>query len=167
MVARTAWAGGSIASGNGAWVPAFGSEINALPASDSVMSSIAFDNTVATLGTPDQFMDVSFTGALVGSETIGAGAGLSFFLAVLENDGATYGDGRLVAGTPAAFQPLLFPIGGMPIQTGTVTNLAGSISGVVLPPRAFRLVLQNNTGFALAATGLLCSISTYRQNVNA
>jgi hypothetical protein len=167
MVARTAWAGGSIASGNGAWVPAFGSEINALPASDSVLSSIAFDNTVATLGTPDQFMDISFVGALAAAQTLGTSAGLSFFFYQLQGDNVTYGDGRATA-TASAFSPLLMPIGGIPFQSGSgITALAGGITGFVLPPRKFALVMVNLTTFPLAASGNSCWISTYRQNVNA
>jgi hypothetical protein len=167
MTAKTAWAGGTLNGANGAYFAAFGSEINSLVTGDAVLSTLAFDNTVATIGVPDQFMDVSFVGAFAASETVGAGAGLAFFLYVLEADGVTFGDGRLVAGTPLAFQPLLCPIGGIPVQTGTVTTFAGSISGIVIPPRKFSLVMQNNTLFTLAASGLACSISTYRQNVNA
>jgi hypothetical protein len=167
MTARTAWAGGTLDGANGAYFAAFGSEINSLVTGDAVLSTLSFDNTVATLGTPDQFLDLSFVGAFAASETVGAGAGLSFFLYVLQEDGVTFGDGRLVAGTPLAFQPLLGPMGGIPVQTGTVTTFAGNICGFVIPPRKFGIVMQNNTGFALAASGLSCSISTYRQNVNA
>jgi hypothetical protein len=168
MTTKTAWAGGTLNGGNGAYMAAFGTEINSLPTGDAVLSTISFDNTVATLGTPDQFLDLSFTGALTASETVGAGAGLAFFLYCLQADGATFGDGRLVAGTQLAFQPLLCPMGGIPVQTGTaITTFAGNITGFVIPPRKFAIVMQNNTGFALAATGLLCEISTYRQNVNA
>ena len=167
MTAKTAWAGGTLDGANGAYFAAFGTEINSLPTGDAVLSTLSFDNTVATLGTPDQFMDLSFVGAYAASETVGAGAGLSFFLYVLQADGVTFGDGRLVAGTQAAFQPLLCPIGGIPIQTGTVTTFAGNITGFVLPPRKFALVLSSNALFTLAASGLSCSISTYRQNVNA
>jgi hypothetical protein len=167
MTARTAWAGGTLDGANGAYFSAFGSEINSLANTDAVLSTLSFDNTVATLVTPDQFLDLSFVGALTASETVGAGAGLAFFLYVLQEDGVTFGDGRLVAGTPLAFQPLLGPMGGIPVQSGTVTTFAGNICGFVIPPRKFSIVMQNNTGFALAASGLSCSISTYRQNVNA
>lgn len=174
MAARTSWAGGSLGGGNGAFMPAFAlSDMASLPQLSSVLSTIMFDNTVATLGTPDQFMDISFDGAITPSlSTIQSGAGIGFWLAVLQENGTTIYDGRLTPpGTQVpstTYGPLMNPLGGIPISPGTsVTNIAGSLLNVTIPPRKFGLVMQNQSGFAFTATGLTCSISTYRQNTNA
>lgn len=164
MANRTQWIGGGL---NGANTTAFFAAFNAadftgLANLSSVMSSIpAFDNTA--LG--DQFMDISFVGTIA-SSTIGASAGMSFFLAALQGDNATYGDGRLVAGTQTAYSPIQNPMGGFAIQQGTtIVNIVGSVHVQNLPPRKFALVCQNFSGFALATGN--CWISTYRQNTNA
>ena len=175
MVAKTAWAGGSLISGGGggAFTPAFiAADLANLAYLSSVMSSIAFDNTVATLGTPDQFMDVSFVGAITTNGTIPTGAGIGLWLYTLQADNTTYGGGRLIAGSQLAFSPILCPLGGIPIEPfAGVTTIFGSALNLTIPPRAFRLVAQNQiatgAGFALAATGCMISISTYRQNTNA
>jgi hypothetical protein len=170
MTALTAWSGGSLGGGTTAFFPAFNAaDMNSLANLASVLSSILqFDNTAGA----NQFMDVSFTGAIAASSTIAAGAGLAFFLACLEADNSTIGDGRMTAGTQVAsttYTPMNNPIGGIPIAPGTaITNIAGCLLGVTLPPRKFALIMQNQTGFALAAGGVCsCQISTYRQNTNA
>ncbi|HTB35823.1 MAG TPA: hypothetical protein VK777_02015 [Reyranella sp.] len=168
MANRSAWAGGSL-PGVGAFTPAFNAaDLASLPQLSSVLSGIAFDNTVATLVTPDQFMDVSFVGAFTAAQTVASGAGIGLWLYTLAHDNVTYGGGRLVAGTQLAFSPLINSLGGIPVEPATgVTTFAGSTLGLTIPPRAFRLALQNQTGFAFAATGCSCSISTYRQATNA
>jgi hypothetical protein len=172
MAAKTAWSGGALGSSNGAYVAAFNSgDMNSLAYQSSVMSGIIFDNTIATLGTPDQFMDVSFTGALATAAVIPNGAGLGLWLYVLQRDGTTFGGGRLLAGTAAAFSPMLNPLGGIPVEAWDTasTPLAGSALSLPIPPRAFRLVIQNTlgTGLTLAASGNMLSIATYCQNTNA
>lgn len=170
MTNLTAWAAGSLpGTTSGAFTPAFNlSDMASLPTLSSVLSTITFDNTVATVGTPDQFMDISFTGALSAPETIPNGAAIGFWLYILQADGTTYGGGRLAAGTQAVFSPSLNPLGGIPIEAGTsITNIAGSVLSLTIPPRKFALVMQNQTTWPFAATGLLCKISTYRQNTNA
>ena len=170
MVAKTAWSGGLLASSGGAYVSAFGaSDMNSLANLSSVMSGLAFDNTVATLGTPDQFMDVSFTGTMSASVTIPAGSALGLWLYILQRDGTTYGSGKLVAGTQlASYSPLLNPLGGLPIEPGTtITNISSSILNVTIPPRAFRLVAQSQLGTGLVLASGMISIATYGQNTNA
>jgi hypothetical protein len=174
MPGGSAWKQGSLPGmTSGGFAAAFAaSDLNALPQLASVFSTILFDNTVATIVTPDQFMDISFVGALTAAETIAPGAGLSFFLWILQEDNVTYGDGRMVAGTQYAstsYTPLQSSIGGIQISPGTaITNIAGSSLMIPIPPRKFGLVAQNNSGFAFAGGGVCSiSISTYRQNTNA
>ncbi len=170
MAAKTAWSGGLLASSAGAYVAAFNaSDMNSLANLSSVMSGIAFDNTVATLTTPDQFMDVSFVGTMSASVTIPAGSALGLWLYPLQRDGTTYGSGKLVASTQLAnYSPLLNPLGGLPIEPGTtITSISSSILGVTIPPRAFRLVVQSQLGAALVLASGMISIATYCQNTNA
>lgn len=167
MVAQAAWISGGLVGGGLAYQNAFGAELNVtggIPTGDSILSTIQFDNSLGL----DQFMDISFVGAFSASSAVVAGAGLSFFFAALQNDGVTYGDGRLTAGAaPIAYQPILNPLPGIGIVPGTVTVIAGDTGLITLRPRKFSLILTNNTPFTIAATGNHCMISTYRQNLNA
>lgn len=167
MTNLSSWAGGQLASNSLGFVSAFNSsDINVsggLAIGASVLSTISFNNAT---GDPDQFMDISAVCALA-SSTITIGAGLSFWMYCLQEDGATYGDGRLVAGTPAVYTPPFPPLPFIPLQTGTtVTTMIGDTGLVTIRPRQFALVVQNNTGFALAATGNTISASFYKQNLN-
>lgn len=172
MTALTQWQGGSLNSNSVGFQAAFAlGDLNiastGLQNNYSVLSSLsAFNNATAL----DQFMDISFVGAFSTGQAVVSGAGIAFYLWVLQGDGSTYGDGsRMTAGTPivnTTYTPLLNPIGGFPIAAGTVTNIAGAVLGIPLPPRGFKLVLQNVSGFALNPTGNSCWISTYRQNTN-
>lgn len=168
MTNLSAWAGGALNTGNIAYQSAFATgDINitgGIPNLSSVLSTITFDNSSGL----DEFMDISFNGAFIAAETVTAGACISFYLAALQANGTTYGDGRLTAGTPAAYQPILNPLPAIPIQAGTtITSIIGDTGLITLRPRKFALILMNNSGFNLAATGNTCVISTYRQNLNA
>lgn len=165
MTNLTAWAGGNLNSSTPiAYQSAFGAELNVtggIANGFSILSSVQFDNSLGL----DQFMDISFVGALTGAQTIVAGAAVSFAMACLQGDNVTYGDGR-VTGTPVSYQPLLNPLGAIQIQPASLTALIGDTGLVTLRPRKFSLILTNNTGFTIAATGNSCWISTYRQNMN-
>lgn len=170
MAGHTSWAGGNLNGGSVNYFSAFNAaDLNGLANLSSVLSTVAtFANDVNL----DQFMDISFVGQIAASSTIATGAGLAFFLWCLQGDGSTLGDGRLTAGTQVAsttYGPLLNSVGGIPIAPGTaITNISGSTHGLPIPPRPFRLAMQNQSGFAFATGGLCsCWISTYRQNTNA
>jgi hypothetical protein len=165
MTAKTAWASGSLSTGNVFYPLFLAADLNSLATGASVMSSLSLDNTAAL----DQFMDLSYVGALAAAQTVAAGAGVGLWLACLNADGATYGGGRFTAGTQlAAFNPLLDPLGGIPIEPGAaITAISGLLLNTTLPPRVFRFVAQNQTGFAWAASGNMISGASYRQNVNA
>jgi hypothetical protein len=166
MAYNTAWQGGNLNSAAPIdYFNAFNAaDLNGLAAGSSVLSSIAvFDNTVAK----DQFIDISFVGSLAAASTITAGQGLAFFLAVLQGDNVTLGDGRLQAGAQTAYAPILNPLGGFTIQTGTsVQNIAGAVLNKAIPPRKFALIMQSNLLVALNSSGNSCKISTYRQQTN-
>lgn len=159
----TAWAGARIAFAN-AFLAA---DLNSLPNLASVLSSITFDNS-ANL---DQFMDVSFVGAFASAQTVATGAGIGLWLAITQAGGSVIGDGRATPGAQIAnttWSPINFNIGGIPFASGTtITSLAGSSLSIAIPPQKITLIAQNQTGFALASSGNMISISTYRQNTNA
>lgn len=164
MTNLTAWAG---STGSIAYQSAFGAELNVaggIATGMSILSSVVFDNTTGA----GQFLDVSFVGALTTASAVIAGSAIGFSLAVLQRDGVTFGDGRLTAGAaPVTYQPILDPLMAIPVVPGTITNIIGDIGLGVLRPVKFSLILTNNLGFTLAATGNSCSISQYRQNLNA
>src|SRR3974390_2010594 len=98
MVNRTAWT-----AGNGVgytWT-------SIIQSSDFTTSLLT--NGQSVLGTPtvanqtqqDMFMDISVR-LSIASSTIAAGANLALWLYALLDNGTTYGDGQLTAGTAAA-----------------------------------------------------------------
>lgn len=167
MASKTAWTAGQL-TGSLSFTTAFNAaDLNSLANVSCVLSSLTpFANSVG-----DQFMDISFVGALASSSSLVASAGISFNLAVLQEDGVTLGDGRLAPGTQtllSTYQPLQLPLGGIPLPIGSgVTTIAGALTGLTIPPRTFALIITNATGFTFASSGITCSISTYRQNTNA
>ena len=163
MANNTGWAGGRIFSGL-SYTAAFNTaDLNSLPSGSSVLSSVsAFPNTT----TPDQLAKISFK-LTIASSTIAAGASIAFWLANLQLDGTTLGDGRLTAGTQAAYTPPWAPVGVFPIQVGSaVTILEGDVPPFIIDPVSFAIIVQNNSGFSLAASGNTCSLMSYNQALN-
>lgn len=166
MVALSTYYGGFLNAGSLAYQNAFnGSDLNNLPATDAVLSSLAaFDNTGGVSGTPDEFMDISFVGAFAAAQTIAAGSSLGLAIAYLQGDGTTYGDGRLTAGTQtASYIPVQDVVGGIAFPLGSsITVLAGSTGLIALRPQKFKLIAVGNLPGALAASGNMVYISTYK-----
>jgi hypothetical protein len=160
MVNRSAWTGGNLNAGSLAYQLAFGSEIATLNTSQSVLSSIIFDNTTGE----DEFLDLSAVGTIA-SSTIAAGSVLNFWLCQLQGDGTTYGDGRLTT-TPSTYVPLgVLPLGGISVQIGTaITHVVGGLNLLSLPPCKFSLGAQNLVGDNFATMQVW--IRTYNQNLN-
>lgn len=130
----------------------------------TVLSSVAAFANSTNL---DQFMDISLR-LSIASSTIVAGANFTFWLYYLLDDGTTYGDGQLTAGTAAAKTPSVFSCASIPIYAAaTQTSLVGSYTGILLRPGDFKLAIQNNCGFQLTGTTTVCKIQTYNINLNA
>ena len=166
MASRSAWV-----AGNGvglAWATAINSADMASMAgttagANTVLSSIA---DIANGTALDQFMDLSAE-LVIASSSIAAGANLAFWIYALLDNGATYGDGQFVAGTPKIATPTFPPCAVMPlVAAASQTNLYGFVSGIVLPPGSFRLAIQNNSGFALTSGTQTVKYRTYNQNLN-
>lgn len=163
MANRTSWTAGN---GQGlGWGTAINSaDLASMANGSSVLSSVA---DIANGTNLDQFMDVSVRCAIA-SNTIVAGANLALWLYALLDDGSTYGDGQLAAGTQAAKTPLFSPCGVIPLlAAASQTTLVGVATGILLPPGSFRLALQNNSGFALSAGTQTVKYRTYNMNLNA
>ena len=109
----------------------------------------------------DQFMDISLR-LSISSSTIAANANFAFWLYYLLDDGSTYGDGHLTAGTAAALTPAFPSCATIPLLATTgQTSLVGIATGIVLRPGSFRLAIQNNCGFTLTSGTTVCKIQTY------
>jgi hypothetical protein len=168
MANKTSWVGGNLYAGLG-WTSVFGTEINSLGSnstvSNSVMSSVPVLNANSTGGGLDQFMDISVVCNLSGSSAVPAGASFGIWLAMLNEDGVTYGDG-LSNTTQQNIVPPYPPIAAIPLYASTRTAVIGNQSGILMPPGNFCLIIQNNTQFNLAASNNTVSIRTYNQNLN-
>jgi hypothetical protein len=163
MANRTSWV-----AGNGVgftWSQLFSStaatDINqttAIPTGSCVLSTITISNQTAL----DMFMDISarFT---IGTAAA-AGANFSFYLFGLLDDGSTYGDGSLTAGTVSTNVIAIPPFAVLPLRAGTTAT--GYLQGLSIPPGTFKMVFQNNSGFSLGSTGNVCMYRTYNINLN-
>lgn len=166
MANRTAWT-----AGNGVgltWTTAINSADMASMAgttagSNTVLSSVA---DIANGTALDQFMDLSMS-LIISSSTIAAGANIAFFLYQLNQDGTTYGDNKLTAGTPATLTPSMPPIAVIPLfAAASQTTLIGGVTGLIMPSGSFRLAVQNNSGFALTSGTQTVKYRTYNQQLN-
>lgn len=156
-MATEKWIGGGQASYTGA----FATELQSLPSTDAVISSVAIDNTTNL----DMFIDVSFQ---CGSVTTTGSPFLGLYWYPLLQDGSTYGDGRFgsaAAGPP----PASYLIGtlGLPVGTQALNGLFRGPFGqpMVITPYKGKLVLMNGGGVALPSSGITCDYRTYNRQV--
>ncbi len=118
----------------------------------AILSDLAISNQTGL----DKYMDVSI--ALASAVFTGSGINVSLHLYPLNADGSTYGDGKF--GTSAAGPCAYPPVAVIPLVAATQAQ-TGSAVGIVIPPGTFKLVLANNGGVALAASGNTCKYRTY------
>ena len=161
MANKTAWIAG--AGAGLTWTSAFTTETGTMATANSVLSNTTIANQTAL----DQYADISVR-LSIASSTVAAGANFALWIATLLDDGTTYGDGQLTAGTPAAITIPWAPCAVIPLfAAATQTNLRGSFQGIILPPESFKFIIQNNSGFALTATVQSIMYKTYNINLNA
>lgn len=166
MANRTAWT-----AGNGAgftFTSIFAtSDLTSLANGSCVLSSgTVFLNQNS--GNLDMFCDVSVE-ITISSTTPSAGAYIGLWIAALQSDGTTYGDGFLVAGTKKAYLPAWPQAGIVPIEsTGATTLMAAYFQNILLPPNSFKWVLYNGTGVTFSATAAnnVAKMITYNVNLN-
>lgn len=164
MTGRTAWTAGN---GQGlTWGTLVNSaDLASMANGKTVLSSVA---DIANGTALDQFMDISAICA-ISSSTIVAGANLAFWLYLLQEDGLTYGDGQLTAGTPASITPVNTPdfLGAIPlVAAASQTTVVGDLRGLIIPPGSFRVAMQNNSGFTFTSGTQTVKYRTYNQNLN-
>jgi hypothetical protein len=148
------WIGGS---GQGlTWGNAFtGSTLNSIASGNAILSDISITNGTGL----DIFADLSInlaSAAFVAPNFIGV------YLYPL-NDASAYGDGRF--GTSAAGPPPSnYSVGNIGIVAATQAQ-TGVLSRIILPPGAFKFVLYNQGGVALAASANTCLYRTYNRSI--
>lgn len=162
MTSRTAWT-----AGNGVgltWTTAINSaDMASMTNGQTVLSSVS---DIANGTNLDQFMDVSVR-CVISSSTIAAGANFALWIYALLDDGSTYGDGQLTAGTAASKTPPFPPCAIIPLYAAaSQTSLVGAATGILIPPGSFRLAIQNNSGFALTSGTQTVKMRTYNINLN-
>ncbi len=161
MTAKTSWT-----AGNGAglaWATAINSaDLASLPNGSTVLSTVADIENGTNL---DMFMDISVR-ISISASALAAGANFALWLYDLLDDAATYGDGQLVPGVQAALTPAFAPCATISLPVAAVADLVGYANEIVIPPGSFRLALQNNSGFTLAAGSQVVKMRTYNINLN-
>src|SRR5579872_6488344 len=127
-----------------------GADLSGLANGSSVLSSLSGITNQSSL---DQLADISLENTIA-SATITAGAYIAFWIAALGNDGSTYGDGNLVAGTAKAYTPGWYPAAIMSWITlsAGLTKLVGYAPQIVLPANSFKWIIQNNSGVTWSTT---------------
>lgn len=162
MASRTAWTAGL---GVGyTWTTLVNSaDLASMATAKVVLSSTT---AIANQTNQDQLMDVSLRCAIA-SSTVVAGANFALWLYYLLDDGTTYGDGQLTAGTPATATPTFAPAAIFPLlAAASQTTLVGFAGGIVIRPGTFLAAVQNNSGFTLTSGTQTVKYRTYNWNLN-
>jgi hypothetical protein len=143
-----------------AWTACFASaDIASLANGSSVLSS---QGDITNQTAQDIFADVSFSFPPV---TTVAPNKIDLFIYPLNQDGSTYGDNQLTAGTQAAVTPSSsLWCGTFVLPVGTQA-LDGIIIGIVIPPGTFRFALQNNAGVTMGSGTCTAKYRTYNRSV--
>ena len=147
------------------WTAMFGSaDLTSLATGKAVLSSAA---AIANQTNLDMFADASVE-ITIGSATPSAGAYIGLWLAYLAQDGTTYGDGQLTAGTAATYVPPWPPACILPIQSVNATTLLVGVNAapILLLPKSFAWVLYNNTGITFSSTAGNNVAKFQTENVN-
>jgi len=145
------------------WTSCFGSEINSVVDGNAVLSSTQIDNS----GALDLFADVMF--ALGSWGAVSATALLALYLYPLNQDAATFGDGRFTSA--AAGPPPSQYFAGLGVLVPSVTQAQqghfrrSDGTPIILPPGKFKLVLYNKSGATLAASSNTIYYRTYNRQV--
>jgi hypothetical protein len=160
VASRTAWT-----AGNGVgftWTTAIASaNMASMTNGQSVLASSDITNQTAL----DIFADVSIS-LIIASSTIAAGANIAIFMAILNQDGSTYGDNHVTT-TASSVTPSYTPIATIPCFAGaSQTTIIGNALGIVIPPGTFRWAMQNNSGFSLTSGTQTIMYRTYNTNLN-
>ena len=134
-----------LVTGAVSWTSCFGTEINSLTSNYAILSSVSLSNATNL----DLMAEVSVS---LGSVTPGSGAPfIGLYIYPLNQDTSSYGDGRFstaAAGPP----PSSYWVGNIPCVPSTAGVITGDTGRFILPLGAFKFVLWNNSGTALASS---------------
>jgi hypothetical protein len=166
-MATEKWIAGS-GAGLG-WTSCFGAEINSVIDGNAVLAGGATvaTNQIDNSASLDMFADVMF--ALGSWGAVSATALLSLYLYPLNQDGATYGDGRFTSA--AAGPPAAQYFAGIGVLVPSVTQAQQGHfkrpdgTPIIIPPGKFKFVLYNKSGATLAASGNAIYYRTYNRQV--
>jgi hypothetical protein len=161
---RSAWTAGNGVGYTWTAVMATG-DMTSLANGSTVLSSAA---SITNQTAQDQFMDLGGVWT-VGSATPPAGAYIGIYLMPLNSDGATYGTGELTSGSTITRAPAAGLVCSMPQETAAATTtLAGTCTGIIIPPGSFRIAVYNGSGAALSSTAGNNTLlyRTYNINLN-
>jgi hypothetical protein len=139
------------------WTDAFATAtLNSIASGNAILSAVSITNQTAL----DIFADVSLhlaSAAFVAPNYIGV------YLYPLTHGGSVYGDGRF--GTSAAGPPASTYYKGSIVLVAATQAQDGILTGIVIPPGTFSLVLYNQGGVAFAGSGNTCQYRTYNRSV--
>lgn len=155
----TAWIAGNGAGST--WTAAFASaDLASITTGKSVLSSDTIDNTSAL----DQWGFLSIQ--LTGSADPTAGDAAYVYIEPLQQDGSTYGDGLLTAGTQTTFVPTLQPVCVVTMNAAS-TAINWPCGPFIIPPLKFKFALYWNTASISLTSGTqTIKYSTYNVNLN-
>lgn len=164
MANKTSWVAG--AGAGFTWTAAFASaDLTSMADSKSVLSNAT---AIANQTNLDTYMDISVQ-ITVASSTPRVGGYIGIWLAILNQDGSTYGDNQLTAGTQTTYLPPWQPIAIVPLANQAMTTMQGQATGLLIPPQSFKLICYNysNVTFSGTASNNVVKINTYNLNLNA
>jgi hypothetical protein len=146
-----------IAGGQARWSSAINStEINSLANGNAVLLATQIDNTTNL----DLFMDIAIA---LGSAAFASPNNIGVYLYELNQDASTYGDGRFTS-SAAGPPPSNYYCGSIGIVAATQAQ-TGTLTGIVIPPAKFKLVICNNGGVALASGSNSVYYCSYNRQV--
>jgi hypothetical protein len=154
---------------SGTWTSAFGVEAASLPNGSAVNSSVSITAGSSTAGY-DMFADLALQSVNASiASTVAPYLGVYIF--PLNADGTSYGDGTISTSTggTAIIPKQQYYAGALSISTSSSSAAAGlplgQIDRMVIPPRAFKFCIYNQTGATLP-TSVTMSYQTYNRQVS-
>jgi hypothetical protein len=138
------------------WTAINSTELNSLANGNAVLLANQIDNSTAL----DMFMDISIA---LGSTAFAAPNYIGLYLYPLNQDGTTYGDGRFATAAAGPPSPNCL-IDAICLVAATQAQ-EGTLTGITIPPGRFKIVLYNQGGVALAASGNTVTYRTYNRAI--